>query len=68
KEGLAVDTIFIDEGFGTLSEDILERVIITLEDLKRYGCRVGLISHVPALRNRISAKLEVRDGRVWKVV
>ncbi len=68
KEGLAVDTIFIDEGFGTLSEDILERVIITLEDLKRYGCRVGLISHVPALRNRISAKLEVRDGKVWKVV
>ncbi|NLX41499.1 MAG: AAA family ATPase [Bacteroidales bacterium] len=68
KEGLAVDTIFIDEGFGTLSEDILERVIITLEDLKRYGCRVGLISHVPALRNRISAKLEVRDGRVRKVV
>lgn len=67
KEGLAVDTIFIDEGFGTLSEDILERVIITLEDLKRYGCRVGLISHVPALRNRISAKLEVRDGKVWKV-
>ena len=67
KEGLAVDTIFIDEGFGTLSEDILERVIITLEDLKRYGCRVGLISHVPALRNRISAKLEVRDGRVRKV-
>ena len=68
KDGLAVDTIFIDEGFGTLSEDILERVIITLEDLKRYGCRVGLISHVPALRNRISAKLEVRDGRVRKVV
>ncbi len=68
KEGLAVDTIFIDEGFGTLSEDILERVIITLEDLKRYGCRVGLISHVPALRNRISAKLEVRDGKVWKVI
>lgn len=68
KEGLAVDTIFIDEGFGTLSEDILERVIITLEDLKRYGCRVGLISHIPALRNRISAKLEVRDGKVWKVV
>jgi exonuclease SbcC len=68
KEGLAVDTIFIDEGFGTLSEDILERVIITLEDLKRYGCRVGLISHVPALRNRISAKLEVRDGKVRKVV
>ena len=68
KDGLAVDTIFIDEGFGTLSEDMLERVIITLEDLKRYGCRVGLISHVPALRNRISAKLEVRDGRVRAVL
>lgn len=58
--GNSVDILFIDEGFGTLSPDYLERVMDTLEKLHRIGGRrVGLISHVPELKERIPIQIQV---------
>lgn len=57
--GVSLDTIFIDEGFGTLDSESLEGAINTLIDLKNHGRLVGIISHVPELKERISAKLNV---------
>lgn len=60
-----VDTIFIDEGFGTLSESYLSSVMETLNHLYDLGGRrVGIISHVEALKERIATQIHVeRDPR-----
>jgi DNA repair protein SbcC/Rad50 len=60
--GIRLDTLFIDEGFGTLDPEALDLAIDTLLDLQQSGRMVGLISHVPELRERIDARLEVRPG------
>lgn len=61
RMGLSVDILFIDEGFGTLSGDCLNTVMETLERLHRMGGRrVGIISHVEGLRERIKAQIEVK--------
>ena len=59
-----VDTIFIDEGFGTLSANYLDKVMETLNHLYDLGGRrVGIISHVEALKERITAQIHVyRDS------
>lgn len=58
--GIRLDTIFIDEGFGTLDPESLDLAIDTLVDLQLAGSRlVGIISHVPELAERIDARLEV---------
>lgn len=57
--GIHMDAIFIDEGFGTLDSDTLEVAMETLVDLQESGRLIGLISHVPELKNRISAQLQV---------
>lgn len=55
---LNVDTLFIDEGFGTLSSDYLETVINTLDRLHQHaGRRVGIISHVDGLKERIPTQI-----------
>lgn len=55
-----VDTLFIDEGFGTLSQEYLEMVINTLDRLQQIGGRrVGVISHVAELRQRIPTQISV---------
>jgi exonuclease SbcC len=61
--GTDVDTLFIDEGFGSLDPDTLEDVMDTLETLRDGGRVVGLVSHVPELRSRITTQLEVVKGR-----
>ncbi|MFD3933029.1 AAA family ATPase [Streptomyces sp. NPDC058614] len=58
--GRALDTLFIDEGFGTLDEDTLHQVLDVLDSLRAHDRTVGLISHVPELRRRISRRLHVR--------
>ena len=62
--GMHVGTLFIDEGFGTLSDDYLNVVMNTLETLHQSGGRkVGIISHVEALRERIPVQICVsRQG------
>ena len=57
--GISLDTIFIDEGFGTLDMESLDAAIKTLIDLQQSGRLVGIISHVPELKERIGARLEV---------
>ena len=61
--GTDIDTLFIDEGFGSLDADTLEDVMDTLDSLRDGGRVVGLVSHVPELRSRISTQLEVSKGR-----
>lgn len=60
--GIRLDTIFIDEGFGALDAEKLDRAIQTLENLKEGGRLVGIISHVDSLRERIPTRLEVTAG------
>lgn len=57
---LSVDTLFIDEGFGTLSGEPLQRAIDTLRRLhSQAGRHVGIISHVDELRERISVQIRI---------
>lgn len=60
--GISLDTIFIDEGFGSLDPEALDLAIDTLMDLQQSGRLVGVISHVPELRERIDVRLEVKAG------
>lgn len=61
RHSLSVDTLFIDEGFGTLSSDYLNTVMDTLEKLHQMGGKkVGIISHVEGLRERIKTQIQVR--------
>ena len=60
--GVAVDTMFVDEGFGTLDPESLQSAINCLIDLQRSGRLVGIISHVPELKDEIGARLEVQTG------
>lgn len=57
--GISLDTIFIDEGFGTLDPESLDNAIESLMELHKQGRLVGIISHVPELKERIEAKLEI---------
>lgn len=58
--GIALDTIFVDEGFGTLDPESLDMAMQALVELRQKGRLVGIISHVPELKERIDARLEVR--------
>lgn len=55
-----LDTIFIDEGFGSLDADTLELVMATLDELRAGGRVVGVVSHVDDMRQRIPNRLLVR--------
>ncbi|RNL82099.1 AAA family ATPase [Halostreptopolyspora alba] len=58
--GADMDTLFIDEGFGTLDADTLEEVLDVLDKLRDGGRAVGVVSHVGDLRARITTRLTVR--------
>ncbi|RKN38529.1 AAA family ATPase [Streptomyces hoynatensis] len=60
--GSALDTLFIDEGFGSLDEDSLQTVMDVLDGLREHDRVVGVVSHVPDLRRRIADRLHVRKG------
>lgn len=57
--GVRLDTMFIDEGFGTLDPEALNSAMNTLIDLQNTGRLVGIISHVPELEERIDARLRI---------
>ena len=61
--GADLDTLFVDEGFGSLDADTLEDVMDTLDTLRDGGRVVGVVSHVPELQTRIPTQLRVHRGR-----
>ncbi|MDU2064780.1 MAG: AAA family ATPase [Sporomusaceae bacterium] len=58
--GIHIETMFIDEGFGTLDPESLDSAIETLMELQHSGRLVGIISHVPELKASVDARLEVQ--------
>ncbi|GAA1341294.1 AAA family ATPase [Arthrobacter roseus] len=61
--GVEMETLFVDEGFGSLDEQSLEQVMDALEGLRDGGRIVGLVSHVAEMKQRITAQLEVVKER-----
>jgi len=61
--GIRLDTLFIDEGFGSLDPESLDLAVRTLIDLQASGRMVGVISHVPDLKEQMSQRLDVIAGR-----
>ena len=60
---VSIDTMFIDEGFGSLDEESLNKAIDTLIDLQKSGRMIGVISHVEELKTAFPAILEVKKAR-----
>ncbi|NMR30060.1 AAA family ATPase [Crystallibacter degradans] len=61
--GVDIETLFVDEGFGSLDEQALEQVMDALEGLRDGGRVVGLVSHVAEMKQRIGAQLHISKGR-----
>jgi exonuclease SbcC len=61
--GSRLETLFVDEGFGSLDERTLDEVLDVLDQLREGGRTVGIVSHVAELRQRIPARLRVVKGR-----
>jgi len=61
--GIALESMFIDEGFGTLDSETLDLAIRTLSEIEGSQRLVGIISHVSELKERIPAKIEVKKER-----
>lgn len=57
-----IESLFIDEGFGTLDANTLDAAICTLENLQADGKTIGIISHVDALKERIATQIRVKKG------
>ncbi|MGW2343306.1 AAA family ATPase [Streptomyces sp. NPDC001661] len=66
--GVRLDTLFIDEGFGSLDDQTLDEVLDVLDSLRERDRSVGIVSHVGDLRRRVHAQLEVVKGRDGSVV
>ncbi len=54
-----IESLFIDEGFGTLDRDTLETAMAALENLQALGKTIGVISHIPAMQERIPTQIQV---------
>jgi DNA repair protein SbcC/Rad50 len=57
-----IDSLFVDEGFGSLDAQTLEEVMTALENLRASGKTIGIISHVEMLKERITTQIQVRKG------
>jgi exonuclease SbcC len=60
--GVQLDTLFIDEGFGSLDPESLDTAMKTLIDLRQTGRMVGIISHVEDLKRQIDVGIEIKSG------
>lgn len=61
--GIRLDTLFIDEGFGSLDPESLDLAIQTLIDLQQGGRTIGLISHVSELKEQMPLRIDVKSDR-----
>ena len=61
--GIRLDAMFVDEGFGSLDEEALNQAVKALNDLTEDSRMVGIISHVPELKERIEKKIVVKKDR-----
>ncbi|WP_447553694.1 AAA family ATPase [Vreelandella sp. EE22] len=61
--GIQLDTLFIDEGFGSLDQDALDQAIQVLCDLQMSGRMIGIISHVSELKEQMPVRIEVQANR-----
>lgn len=61
--GIRVDSMFIDEGFGSLDEDSLEHAVKVLSELSGGSCLIGIISHVSELKGRIDRQIVVTKDK-----
>ena len=59
SHNIRIDSLFLDEGFGTLDPETLETALETLSSLQREGKIIGIISHVPALKERIPVQIQI---------
>ncbi len=66
--GTEIDTLFVDEGFGTLDADTLDDVMDRLDGLRAGGRTVGVVSHVSEMRNRIPTQVHVEKHRTGSTV
>ncbi|NUS50769.1 MAG: SMC family ATPase, partial [Nocardioidaceae bacterium] len=66
--GGEIETLFVDEGFGTLDADTLDDVMDRLDGLRSGGRTVGVVSHVSELRTRIPTQVHVEKGRTGSTV
>ena len=62
SHNVRVDSLFLDEGFGTLDEEALDTALQTLAELRQSGKLIGIISHVPALKECIDTQIQVLPG------
>jgi exonuclease SbcC len=62
--GIEMDAMFVDEGFGTLDESALDRAIRALQELSTANRIVGIISHVPELKNRMERQIVVKKDKL----
>lgn len=62
--GIKLDTMFIDEGFGTLDQDTLNKCMKSLEELSKDNKQIGIISHVEELKERIPHKILVTKDKL----
>ncbi len=66
SRNVRIDSLFLDEGFGTLDEETLEEALYTLSSLRQEGKLVGIISHVSALQQRIPVRIQVQKGSLGR--
>lgn len=65
--GIHLDTMFIDEGFGSLDDRSLEKAVQTLKNLSSGSCLIGIISHVGRLKEMINKRITVtKDNNITK--
>lgn len=62
--GIRLDTLFIDEGFGSLDPESLDLAIQTLVDLQQTGRMIGVISHVSELKEQMALRIDVEPSRL----
>lgn len=68
SQNVQVDSLFLDEGFGTLDEENLETALSTLASIQQEGKLIGVISHIPLLKERITTQIDIIPNHSGKSI